>query len=141
MCEVCFNEVMKNLSLWLKAAAIYNIIWGALAIFFPLGFFAFFKMEAPLYPEFWQCIGMIVGVYGLGYWWAARNPIKHWPITAVGLLGKIFGPIGFAGALIQGKLPVIFGVNIIFNDLIWWPSFGLIIWRTYQHSIKEGSWP
>lgn len=126
---------------WLRLAALYNLLWGSLAIFFPLGFFRFFEMEPPRYPEFWQCIGMIVGVYGLGYWWAAKDPLKHWPITAVGLLGKIFGPIGFAQALITGKLPLLFGVNIIFNDLIWWPSFSYIMYRAYQKAKEDGQWP
>ena len=55
-------------------------------------------MEPPNYPELWQCIGMIVGVYGIGYLAAAADPLGHWPITLVGFLGKMFGPIGFAGA-------------------------------------------
>lgn len=43
------------------------------------------------YPEIWQCVGMIVGVivgvYGIGYLVAASDPRRHWPIVLVGLLG------------------------------------------------------
>lgn len=77
---------------------------------------------------------MIVGVYGIGYLIAARNPLRHWPITLVGLLGKILGPIGFVGAVIDGQLPLAFGVTIITNDLIWWLPFGLILYRAFQAS-------
>jgi len=119
----------------LRAAGIYNVSWGALAILFPHHFFSLFGLASPAYPELWQCIGMIVGVYGVGYWIAARNPLAHWPIVLVGLLGKIFGPIGFAQALIIGRFPLRFGVNILFNDLIWWIPFGLILWRArLQHN-------
>ena len=52
-------------------------------------------MTLPVYPMIWQGMGMVIGVYGLGYWWAAQILVIHWPIVAVGLLGKIFGPIGF----------------------------------------------
>ena len=84
-------------------------------------------MERPNYPELWQCIGMIVGVYGVGYWLAANDPIKHYPIVLVGFLGKVFGPIGFAQALLTNRFPLSFGINIIFNDLIWWiPFFNLL---------------
>lgn len=120
------------MSLTLRLAGIYNITWGTLVILFPLKFFELFGMEAPNYPELWQCVGMIVGVYGLGYWIAAKDPIAHFPIVLVGFLGKIFGPIGFLQALITGRFPPAFGINIIFNDLIWWIPFFLILKRKYE---------
>ena len=81
---------------------------------------------------------MIVGVYGIGYIIAATDPNRHWPIVLVGLLGKIFGPIGFAKALYTGVFPLTFGINIIFNDLIWWIPFYLILKRAYlNYFIKE----
>lgn len=111
----------------LIAAGIYNLAWGAFAILAPRLSFEMIGMELPRYLEFWQCIGMIVGVYGIGYLAAAIDPIRHWPITLVGLLGKVFGPIGFAEALWSGKLPLAFGWNIITNDLIWWLPFTAIL--------------
>ena len=64
---------------------------------------------------------------------AALNPLRHWPIVLVGLLGKLFGPIGFVdAALIKGTFPVQFGWTIITNDLIWWIPFAVILlaaWR------------
>ncbi len=129
------------MGLWLRLAAIYNVLWGASIVLFPNWQFELFGMDLPRYPGFWQCVGMIVGVYGLGYWWAARNPLIHWPIVAVGLIGKIFGPIGFLEAIITKKLPFIFGLNIIFNDLIWWPSFFLIMKAAYDNAKRKGEWP
>ncbi|MGB0452919.1 MAG: flavin reductase [Bacteriovoracaceae bacterium] len=111
----------------LVLAGIYNFLWGAWVIFFPELSFTVLGAEPPKYLEIWQCVGMIVGVYGLGYIIAAFNPLKHWPIVLVGFLGKVFGPIGFAYALIQGIFPLSFGLNIIFNDLIWWIPFFLIL--------------
>ena len=112
--------------LWL--AAIYNIVWGIWAIFFPLAIFRWAGFDPlPLYPELWQCIGMIVGVYGVGYAIAAGNPIRHWPIVLVGLLGKIFGPIGFFQAVWEGRFPLRMGWTIVSNDLVWWIPFGLIL--------------
>ena len=79
---------------WLLAAAAYNLAWGAAVIIAPTLLFNWADMELPVYPEIWQCVGMIVGVYGVGYAIAAYDPLRHWPIVLVGLLGKILGPLG-----------------------------------------------
>ncbi|MGD1917082.1 MAG: SelL-related redox protein [Phycisphaerales bacterium] len=113
---------------WLIAAGIYNLVWGALVVLFPLVWFDLAGMEAPRYPQLWQCVGMIVGVYGIGYLAAARDPWRHWPIVLVGLLGKIFGPIGFAQAVIEGAFPPAFGLTILTNDLLWWIPFSMMLW-------------
>jgi len=115
---------MRNV---LIAAGIYNLAWGATVILFPSAIFNFAEMELPRYPQIWQCVGMIVGVFGIGYLVAATDPLKHWPITLVGLLGKVFGPIGFAGALIKSELPLAFGATIVTNGLIWWLPFAAIL--------------
>jgi len=116
----------------LVAAAAYNLLWGAAVVLFPFALFDAIGMERPLYPGIWQCVGMIVGVYGIGYYAAARNPFVHWPITLVGLLGKIFGPIGFAIAVTNGELPWQFGLTILTNDLIWWAPFFMILVHAYN---------
>ena len=116
----------------LKLAAIYNVAWGALVVLAPSAFLGTLGVE-PLSPQgtaIWQCVGMIVGVYGVGYWAAASDPHAHWPIVLVGLLGKVFGPIGFADAVfIKEIFPLSFGFTIITNDLIWWVPFTLILVR------------
>ena len=58
--------------LWMRRvllfAAVYNVAWGAFAIFSPMTIFRWTGFEPlPAYPELWQCIGMIVGVYGALY--------------------------------------------------------------------------
>ena len=126
--------------LWMKqtllVAGLYNLIWGALAVIAPNTMLGWIGLDPlPTYPQFWQCIGMIVGVYGIGYLIAARNPYRHWPIVLVGLLGKIFGPIGFIGHLFAKTLPLSMGWLLLTNDLIWWIPFTLILFgalRFYQ---------
>ena len=117
----------KAMSLTLRLAAIYNILWGAWTILFPDHFFTLVGMEPLNHPMVWQGMGMVIGVYGLGYWWAASDPIKHWPIVAVGFLGKIFGPMGFFMNYAQGKVPFEFMYTLITNDFIWWIPFFLIL--------------
>ncbi|MGI9188119.1 MAG: alkyl hydroperoxide reductase [Gaiellales bacterium] len=116
----------------LAVAAVYNILFGAWAVLLPASAFDFAGLEQPNYPELWQCIGMIVGVYGIGYAIAARDPIRHWPIVLVGLLGKILGPIGFLGAVLQDRVPLQAGLIIVTTDLIWWPGFAIALWLAWR---------
>lgn len=124
----------KWMSWVLVAAGVYNLLWGAWTVLMPESLFRWAGMEVPRYPEIWQCVGMIVGVYGVGYLAAAIDPVRHWPITLVGLLGKIFGPIGFVQAVMSGAFAAKMGLTILTNDLIWWVPFGLILRRAYVAS-------
>lgn len=116
----------------LLAAAVYNILWGAWVVLLPWHVFDLVGMEQPAYPMIWQSVGMIVGVYGLGYGVAAFNPERHWPIVLVGFLGKIFGPIGFVYHFWLGNFPAAFWWVTLFNDLIWIVPFFLILRRAWQ---------
>ncbi len=118
----------------LIAAGLYNLIYGGWVVLFPRSAFEMLGMEIPRYVFLWQCIGMIVGVYGVGYLAAARDPLRHWPIVLVGFLGKIFGPIGFMQTVLTGDIPWGFGIMIIFNDLIWWiPFAGILLAALRRH--------
>jgi hypothetical protein len=113
----------------LRAAAVYNLAWGTLVILFPNVPFRWAGMPEPNYPQLFQCLGMVVGVYGIGYWIAASDPERHWPIVLVGLLGKIFGPLGFFLSGLRGTLPWVAGWTIVTNDLIWWcPFAAILVW-------------
>jgi hypothetical protein len=122
----------KQPSYWLIAAGIYNILWGGamgLAPVATLGLFGIHPASRELWPQFWACIGMIIGVYGIGYLIAAGDPERHWPIVLVGLLGKILGPIGFLNGAIHHEIPWSLGANLLTNDLLWWIPFSLLLLR------------
>ena len=121
---------------WLVAAGLYNLLWGALVVAFPLAFFRLLSLDEPVYPQIWQCVGMIVGVYGIGYLVASRDPVRHWPIVLVGFLGKVFGPIGFLSAAARGELPWSFGATILTNDFIWYPSFCAALWCAWRTNMN-----
>ncbi|MFO1031929.1 MAG: alkyl hydroperoxide reductase [Planctomycetota bacterium] len=117
----------------LRTAALYNLLFGGFAVLFPSAWFEWSGMPVPSLLSLWQCIGMVVGVYGVGYWCAARAPLRHWPIVLVGLLGKVFGPIGFVGAAARGELPWSAGWLLLANDLVWWVPFALLLLAARRH--------
>lgn len=119
----------KWMSLVLKIAGVYNVCWGAWVVLFPNHFFMLTGMDLLNHTMVWQGMGMVIGVYGLGYWWAAQDPVTHWPIVAVGFLGKIFGPLGFFFNFINGVVPFEFFYTLITNDFIWWVPFFMILKR------------
>ncbi|MFN0134728.1 MAG: SelL-related redox protein [Phycisphaerae bacterium] len=123
------------MSLTLRIAGVYNVLWGAWVILMPGMIFSTLSMPAPNYPGIWQCVGMIVGVYGVGYWIAASDPARHWPIVLVGLLGKTLGPIGFAFSVVGGELPLAFGWMLITNDFVWWVPFAMILWHAADRAM------
>ena len=123
----------------LRAAGVYNVAWGSCVVLFPSATLRMLGLpETVNGPQLWQCIGMMVGVFGIGYWISARDPFRHWPIVLVGLLGKVFGPIGFLVNVVTGDLPVSMGWTILTNDVVWWIPFGMILWGAIRyHSAKR----
>jgi hypothetical protein len=112
----------------LRAAALYNLCYAVALAVYPTRIFDWLHMPAT--PEVViRCIGMMVGVYALGYWIAARDVMRYWPLVAVGIIGKTLGPIGFLQAALTGVLPWQSGIMLIFNDLLWWIPFCLTLWH------------
>lgn len=121
----------------MRIAAVYNLLWGAWVVLFPNHFFDLLEMPQPVHPMIWQGMGMVIGVYGLGYWWASSDPLRHWPIVAVGFLGKIFGPLGFVmNYFFMDMAYPQFGWTLLTNDLIWWLPFGKILWEAHKRGWK-----
>ena len=136
------EEIKSESPKWMKfiliAAGVYNLIWGIITVIYPEFYFTFAGMNHNNFPEIWQCVGMIIGVYGIGYIIAAYNPFKHWPIILIGLLGKILGPIGYLNAYCKGTFTLKAGIINITNDLIWLIPFTIILLHVYKFYHKKG---
>jgi hypothetical protein len=120
----------------LYAAGAVNLSWGTFVVLFPLALFRWAGMAAPRYPGLWQFVGMLVGVYGIGYLAVARDPLTHWPVVLVGLIAKILAPIGYLVAAARDEISPAFGAATLANDVLWWIPFGLILVHAYRrHAI------
>ena len=129
---------------WMKrtlfAAGVYNLLWGLLCVLSPGSLLTFADITTtPVASQLWQCIGIAVGVYGVGYVIASYDPYRHWAITVVGLLGKAAVAAGFLVAFVEGSLPARMGWIVLTNDLIWCIPFGIILWRAVLSYHAAGS--
>jgi hypothetical protein len=109
------------------AAGFYNVIWGLGAVADPQWFFRLNGMPVSNQPAIFACLGMVVGLYGILYFEVARLPESGWAIAAVGLAGKILGPVGMVVLIWNGTWPASAVVLCVTNDFIWWLPFGLYL--------------
>ena len=109
------------------AAGIYNIAWGVYSSLDPQWLFRFAGMPLSNTPEIFACLAMVVGLYGVVYFEIARKPERGFVLAAVGLAGKILGPIGTAVLLMRGVWPMRAVVLCLTNDVIWWIPFALYL--------------
>lgn len=122
-------------------AGIYNLVFGLWAGLCPQAFFSLIQIDSPRYPVIWACLGMVVGLYGLLYLHAAARLDRAFPIIAVGLLGKVLGPLGGCVAVSQAELPLRMLSLLVLNDLIWWLPFGLFLLEGTRVLVWIRRWP
>lgn len=112
-------------------AGVYNIAWGLYAVWDPQWLFRYAGLPPLNHPQIFACLGMVVGLYGIIYLEVARVPERGWLLAAVGLLGKLLGPIGLAGLIWNGTWPRSTIVLSLTNDLIWWVPFSLYLYDAW----------
>ncbi|AMR34533.1 hypothetical protein A0256_12550 [Mucilaginibacter sp. PAMC 26640] len=117
-------------------AALYNIIWGGLISLYPQ-ILLFGNLPTDFLLIILRCVGMLVGVYGIAYYFASHNPVLYWPLILVGWIGKMLGPFGSVYYILIGKLnPDFFWVNVL-NDIIWLYPFGWVIYLAVSNRLQR----
>ena len=123
-------------------AGVYNIGWGLYAVYDPQWLFRFTGLPLMNQPQIFACLGMVVGLYGILYLEVARVPERGWLVAAIGLLGKLLGPIGLAGLIWSGTWPRSTVVLCLTNDLIWWLPFSLYLydaWPAFSADLRRSA--
>lgn len=115
------------------AAGIYNLAWGIAVVLDPQWFFRFAGMAPLNHPDVFACLGMVIGLYGVLYLDVARRPEGGWLVAAVGLLGKVLGPLGIAMLIARGAWPLSSAVVCVANDFVWWVPFALYLRDAWPH--------
>jgi len=109
------------------AAGAYNIGWAVYSILDPQWLFRFAAMPLGNYPAVFACLAMVIGLYGVLYLDVARRPDAGWLVVAVGLTGKVLGPIGMMWLVLSGAWAPRAMVLCVTNDVVWWIPFLLYL--------------
>jgi hypothetical protein len=97
-------------------------------------------IAAANHPQIFATLGMVIGLYGILYLEVARAPERGWMIAAVGLAGKVLGPIGLIYLIAVGVWPAKTLVIAVTNDFIWWPFFTLYLvdaWPAFREDLAR----
>jgi hypothetical protein len=119
------------------AAGFYNLAWGLYTSFNPQWLFRYANMPLENYPEIFACLGMVLGLYGILYLEVARVPEQAMLVAAIGLVGKVIGPVGWLRLVWSGRWPAPTFILCLTNDLIWWVPFGLYLYDAWRASEKQ----
>ncbi|MGI9517209.1 MAG: hypothetical protein ACR2NP_09195 [Pirellulaceae bacterium] len=112
----------------LKFVGCYNVLAGlGMIVLYHEGF----KMLGLAKPDMnlpIQLVGMMVALFGVGYWIVARNPIENRNVLLLGFWSKFLGSVLAAPYVISGQLPMIMIPIVLLADVIYLVPF----WRIYQ---------
>ena len=120
---------------WFYAAAVYNTLWAMVVITLPTEMARLVGVDATAFVPFVQVVGMMVGVFAIGYYLLARDPHRYCGFIWIAIAGKTLGPLGFVYYAARGLLPWSFGWTCVFNDLVWWPVFWSFALRHARHPV------
>jgi len=109
------------------AAGAYNIAWGLATALYPQWLYRMAGGATNDRAEMASALGLVVGLYGVLYLDVTRVPERGALIAAVGLAGKIMGPIGMMILVARGAWPASSLLISTTNDFIWWIPFALYL--------------
>ncbi len=120
------------LATWMRVvlllATAHNLLAGAGMIVF---YHEAYKMLGLTKPDLnmpLQLVGILVALFGVGYWFVFRNPVENRNLLLLGLWSKALGSTLGIYYVAVGKLPLAFLPILFFADIIYLLPF-YIIWR------------
>ena len=116
----------------LRIAAIYNVIAGlAMIIFYHEGFEAL-GLEKTNFSLPIQLVGMMVALFGFGYWMVANDAVTNHNVLLLGMLSKLLGPLLACLYIARGILPPSMLIVFFFADIIYLVPF----WLTWRRAVR-----
>ncbi len=113
-------------------AGCYNLLVGLTLTVFYHEAFKILGLPKPELMLFVQLVGILVGLFGVGYLIVARNPLENRNVLLLGFLSKALGTLIGLGYVVLGKVPISFFVLLIFSDIVYLPPFVVILRRLYH---------
>lgn len=84
-----------------------------------------------------QLVGILVGLFGVGYWLVAANPIENRNVLMLGFWSKALGSLFGVYYVVVGKLPLFFLAVLFVSDIAYLPPFAIILRRLYRLAAQQ----
>jgi len=117
------------MTLLLRFAGTFNLLAGLSMIFFYHEGYKMLGIPKPTVMLPVQVMGILVGLFGVGYHLVASHPIENRNVLLLGYWSKLLSSIAAMAYVFVGKLPWMFGVVVFFSDIIYLPFFYMILRR------------
>ena len=133
-------EPLKPWMRWLlRFVGGYNLLAGLTMMVFYHESFKFLGIPKPQLMLPVQLVGILVGLFGVGYLLVASNPIQNRHLRMLGFWSKARGSYLGVGYVLLGKLPPMFLVILFFADIVYLPPFLVIMRRVYGLARKQST--
>lgn len=116
----------------LRFVAVFNVLAGLHMIVLYHETYKMIGMNKPDIQFPIQLVGILVALFGVGYYMVAKSPILNRNILLLGFWSKFLGSCLGMGYILTGKLPWTFFLLFFFADIIYLPPFFLIYQRLRQ---------
>jgi hypothetical protein len=90
----------------------------------------------PIMP--FQLDGLLVGLFGVGYWLVASRPVENRTVLWLGFWSKLLGTLLCGYHVARGDLPLSFVPLVAISDAIYLPPFFIIARRLDRLAIRTG---
>jgi hypothetical protein len=110
----------------LRFAGTYNLLAGLVMLVFYHEAFKLLGMPRPKLVLPVQLVGVLVGLFGVGYHLVASSPEQNRNLLALGFWSKLLGTALAIYTVVRGDLPGWFLVVVFFADVIYLPPFWMI---------------
>ena len=114
----------KSMRIMFTTAAWFNWLAGlALAVNVELLFGLFRITPPPTEPVFLQLFAWLVIVFGIGYFWASRDPVANVPVIKLGMIGKLSVVLVSLACVMTGsiswQLMILVSADLLYAILFW----------------------
>jgi hypothetical protein len=112
--------------------AVYNVLAGLSMLVFYHEAYKMMGIDQPDVKMPLQLVGILVGLFGVGYWITASNPVENRNVLMLGFWSKLLGSCLSGYYVARGKLPAEFMIIVFFADIIYLVPFYIILKRLYR---------
>ena len=116
----------------LKFVAVFNVLAGVMMLVFYHESYKLMEISKPELVLPIQLVGVLVALFGVGYWRVVVRPVENRDLLLLGFLSKGLGSVLGVSYVALGVLPPVFLVVLFFADIVYLVPFWVIIRRLYR---------